>query len=346
MHLLVIRFSAMGDVAIAAPVIKGLLETNLQLRITLLTKPLYEPFFEPNDRLNLYPVDLKNKHRGLFGLMRLAKGLAALNLDGVVDIHDVLRSKTIRTMLVFKGIKASVFEKGRKEKQRLIGKNKDGFKKLRHSCERYLEAFNSFGLNVNFSPTDFVRSKPFELSEQVAKMVETKTTYKWIGIAPFAAHAAKEWEKIPELLEKLQAKNGLQVFLFGGGSSEQQRLIRLKKQFPNTSLFPLKLNLIEELQFMQHLDVMVSMDSSNMHLASLVGTTVVSIWGPTHPFLGFAPLNNEQGIIEISRKILPERPCSIYGKLNTERSRSVAKKSMDLISVEMITKKIDSTINS
>ena len=48
-----------------------------------------------------------------------------------------------------------------------------------------------------------------------------------------------------------------------------------------------KLNMRTELNLMSHLDVMLSMDSANMHLASLVNIPVVSIWGATHPYAGF-----------------------------------------------------------
>lgn len=41
-----------------------------------------------------------------------------------------------------------------------------------------------------------------------------------------------------------------------------------------------KLNMRTELNLMSHLDVMLSMDSANMHLASLVNIPVVSIWEP------------------------------------------------------------------
>jgi ADP-heptose:LPS heptosyltransferase len=68
----------------------------------------------------------------------------------------------------------------------------------------------------------------------------------------------------------------------------------------------------QELILMSHLDVMISMDSSNMHLASLTNTPVISIWGATHPFAGFMGWNQDPAnVIQVS---LPCRPCSIYGQ--------------------------------
>jgi ADP-heptose:LPS heptosyltransferase len=54
------------------------------------------------------------------------------------------------------------------------------------------------------------------------------------------------------------------------------------------------------------------MDSSNMHLASLTGIPVVSIWGATHPYAGFLGYGQtEENAIQLN---LECRPCSIYGQ--------------------------------
>jgi ADP-heptose:LPS heptosyltransferase len=66
---------------------------------------------------------------------------------------------------------------------------------------------------------------------------------------------------------------------------------------------------------MQNLDMMLCVDSSNMHLATLAGVPVVSIWGGTHPDVGFGPYRKgEESILQISRAELPCRPCSVYGR--------------------------------
>ncbi|XOD67432.1 MAG: glycosyltransferase family 9 protein [Flavobacteriales bacterium Tduv] len=44
-----------------------------------------------------------------------------------------------------------------------------------------------------------------------------------------------------------------------------------------------KLTLHEELNIIRSLDVMLSIDLANMHLNSIVGTRVLSIWGATAP---------------------------------------------------------------
>ena len=83
-------------------------------------------------------------------------------------------------------------------------------------------------------------------------------------------------------------------------------------KYPNVESVAGKYTLGEELELMRGLRVMVTMDSANMHLASLVGTRVVSIWGATHPDAGFMGYGQSQN--DCMQRDLPCRPCSIYGK--------------------------------
>jgi ADP-heptose:LPS heptosyltransferase len=107
------------------------------------------------------------------------------------------------------------------------------------------------------------------------------------------------------------AKEGKQLFIFGGGGEEKIVAEEWEKRFPNVESVIGKLTLQEELDLISNLDLMVSMDSAGMHLASLMGVKVVSIWGATHPYAGFLGYGqHEENCIQID---LYCRPCSVYG---------------------------------
>jgi ADP-heptose:LPS heptosyltransferase len=117
----------------------------------------------------------------------------------------------------------------------------------------------------------------------------------------------------PELMEKvLELLNAdYEIYLFGGGKNEQKICEKWQEKFKNVHSLIGKFTLTEELDFIAGLDVMLSMDSSGMHLASLCHVPCISIWGATHPFAGFVGFgqeNNPQVQLE-----LPCRPCSAYG---------------------------------
>ena len=121
-----------------------------------------------------------------------------------------------------------------------------------------------------------------------------------------------------QVIKALSQRERTTVFLFGGGEEETRQIADLCAQYPNVQAAKSQHGLAGELALMGQLDVMLSMDSANMHLASLVGTPVVSIWGGTHPYAGFLGWNQKpDDCVQID---LPCRPCSVYGNKPCLRS--------------------------
>jgi len=117
-------------------------------------------------------------------------------------------------------------------------------------------------------------------------------------------------EKSFELARILAKKHT--VYFFGGGKKETETLEEWENKIPNTKSLSGKLKLTEELIKISELEVMISMDSANMHLASLVGTRCVSVWAATHPYAGFLGFGqSEQDVVQV--KDLTCRPCSVFG---------------------------------
>lgn len=337
--ILVIRFSAMGDVALSAPVIHSVLNQNKEVCITFLSRAFFEPLFNKNKNFTFKSADLKGEHKGLIGLRKLYNELKKENFDAVIDLHDVLRTKVIRTFFKLAGVPVFVIDKGRKEKKQLI-KGKRPFRKLKHTQIRYAEVFKAAGIKGELEKEAFLKIRVNSKVEEF--ILETKNKgKKIIGIAPFAAHKSKELglSKIKELIKKLTEQQHF-LFLFGGGRDEQVKLNKLASEFKNCKSIVGELTFLEELMLMSKLDCMIAMDSGNMHLAALVNTKVVSIWGATHPYLGFSPYNNKDYMVQVPKEDLPCRPCTVYGKLKTDADKQCAKKAMDGISIDMIVEKL------
>ncbi|MEG1580728.1 MAG: glycosyltransferase family 9 protein, partial [Bacteroidaceae bacterium] len=150
--------------------------------------------------------------------------------------------------------------------------------------------------------------------DDILPLTGHKGTNQWVGIAPFAQHRGKVYptELMEQVVQQVAARDQVQVFLFGGGTEEQQKCEAWAKTYPSVTSLVGKSDLRTELHVMSHLDVMVSMDSANMHLASIVATPVVSIWGATHPYAGF--MGWQQSTDNAIQLDLPCRPCSVYGK--------------------------------
>lgn len=316
MNLLVIRLSAMGDVALTVPAVRSVLDHYPDAEVTMLSRGRFAPFFDQIDRLRFLEADVNGKHKGLPGLYRLYREIRRSGkIDAVIDLHHVLRSRLLA--LFFRGARIPVFriDKGRKEKRRLVAKRNKKLAPLTLSVNRYLNVFARAGLPAPlgvrqnwFNHITF----PQAFLEQAHLLPKAG---RWIGIAPFARHREKTWpvEKTEALIAEFDPKNTL-LFLFGGGEQELEVLNRLKAKFRDIIVVAGALTLTEELGLMSRLDAMISMDSANMHLAALCGTPVISIWGATHPYAGFAPQGNNQDlIVQIGPERLDCRPCSVFG---------------------------------
>ena len=307
----------------------------------------FEPLFNQNPNFKFKPADLKGKHKGFIGLRKLYKELKPEKFDAVLDLHDVLRTKVLRSYFKLSRTPVFTIDKGRKEKQQLI-EGKIPFQELKHTQERYLDVFAKAGFKTTLKSDAFLRTETNKVVKDVITSFNLKENQKLIGIAPFAAHESKELglTKTKALITELTEKENQFVVLFGGGKVEQEKLEQLATEFEQCESIVGKLKFNEELMLIKQLDTMVAMDSGNMHLASLVNTKVVSIWGPTHPFLGFSPYNNQEYMVQISREKLPCRPSTVYGKLKSESEKECARKAMEGITIEMIMEKINLNLKS
>ena len=304
----------MGDVIMLLPVLKGVLESNKDLEIYLLTRKYLFPFFEGIKNLHLLEADLSDRHEGFRGIYRLFQDLKnEINPDEVIDLHQVLRTYLLNFFFKLKGTKVTKFDKGTLEKK--IQVKKKSKQQLPNTIDRYQKAFEEIGLKFQLPNAPILKKKIDEENFTQNFGALTKET-KLIGIAPFAQHKQKIWgvDKVEKLIVKIQQNYEAKIILFGGGLTEINRLSRLESKFENVFVSAQRYALDEEIGIIGHLDAMISMDSANMHIAALCGTPTISIWGGTHSALGFAPYQQpKENIIEYTGDKIACRPCSVYG---------------------------------
>jgi ADP-heptose:LPS heptosyltransferase len=301
--ILAIRFSAMGDVAMTIPVMKLVLDANPDLQIVFVTNKNWGALCAGIPRLTFFPADLKGEHKGVKGLFRLFRSIRqSYHIDAVADLHQVLRSQIVRTFFKLTGKRVAVIDKGRAEKKALVRQENKVLQPLTSTVERYAAVFRTLGLSVDLTTTPPVFPRVQKGNES------------WIGMAPFATYREKTYplNKMEEVLAVLVQQPNTKVLLMGGGATEVAQLNALAARYPAAMVVAGRYTLPEELVLISQLDVMISMDSANMHLASLFGVPVVSIWGATHPFAGFMgygqSMDNAVQVEDLSC-----RPCSIFG---------------------------------
>lgn len=310
-HLLVIRVSAMGDVAMTVPVLQQVLRQYPNVHLTILTQALFAPLFFPLERTSIRVIETKGKHAGFFGLRRLFNELRKENkFHAVADLHNVLRSTILRSFFRLVGVKVAVINKGRKEKKLLTAKDNKRLVQLKTSFERYADVFGELGLPVQLDTTQPVFKKQKLPSSALTLFQPGK---KHICIAPFAKHQEKMYplEKMKTVIQSLLLHPDWQFFLLGGGKEETILLREWERDFHGITNLAGRFTFEQELAVLSNMDLVISMDSANMHLASLFGVKVISIWGATHPFAGFYGWG--QDIKNAIQTELYCRPCSVFG---------------------------------
>lgn len=303
-HILVIRLSAMGDVAMTIPVLRAFTEQYPEIKLTVLTREFFTPFFRDLKNVTIFPADLKGKHKGFFGLLELSKELRILGIDAVADLHNVLRSNILKIFLL--DLNIIQIDKGRAEKKALV-KGKV-FEQLKTTHQRYRDVFEKLGFPLNNSEPNFPERA--KLNSKIIQILG-EPTRGWIGIAPFAAYKSKTYplKLMEEVIKELSIT--YQILLFGG-KAEADYLCALENE--NVSSIAGKLSLDEELDVISNLEVMVSMDSGNAHMAAMLGIKVLTLWGVTHPYAGFFPFHQDAtNALLADRTKFPKIPTSIYG---------------------------------
>lgn len=345
-HILVIRFSALGDVAMVVPVVWSLAHQYPDLRITVLSRAFARPLFEdlaPN--VGFMEADLKREYKGIKGLNALYRRLTAKQFTAIADLHNVLRSEFLRMRFHLGHYRVAHIDKHRKGRRRLTSIRHKQLVQQPTSFDNYTRVFERLGYPVTVDFRSIFPPEGGNLNLLPVPMHVKNQQDRWVGIAPFAAHEGKVY---PPLL--MQQVIGLlterhphaRILLFGKGAQEDYWFTKWCQKWPQCIAVGRQLDSMhQELILMSHLDVMLSMDSANMHLASLTGIPVVSVWGATHPYAGF--MGWQQSPDNTIQTDLDCRPCSIYGQKPCKRGDYAC---LNNIKPETIVERINSFITN
>jgi ADP-heptose:LPS heptosyltransferase len=349
-HIAVIRLSAMGDVAMTVPVLRAFVKQYPNVKITVVSKAFFKPFFDGISNVEFFAADILGRHKGFPGLMRLFSDLRKRNVDAVADLHNVLRSKIIRRLFATIGKKTAQTDKARAEKKALTREENKIFKPLKTVFQRHAETFELLGFPLDLGQPEFPRTP--KLDETVLSFTGEKSgtqaagelsEAKWIGIAPFAQHQSKVYPKdlMQKVIDQLAEHPNFKIFLFGAGEAETKTLKEFCASHKNVVVVAGNLTFTQELQLIANLDVMLSMDSGNAHIAAMYGVKTITLWGATHPFTGFSPFGQPlENAMVSDREKFPKLPTSVYGNKIIEGYSDV----MRTIFPESVVEKIETVL--
>ena len=339
-HVLIVRISALSDVAMAIPVIYSVAEANCNHSFTVVTHSFIRPvFINCPSNLTVIGIQTRGREKTLNGLLKFTLILLRQNYDIVIDLQNVLRTRIIGFFFKLRGKRVFIIDKGRKEQATLTSHKNKKLRPLVSIEERYADVFLRAGINYTPSFTSLFEKQPANI--QAMEAIIGRKCGKWIGIAPFAKYQGKVYplEKMEYIIATLAKNKEYTIFLFGSRGQEEMIIENWIHHYPSVQSVVGHYTLDIELALISCLDIFLSMDSANMHFASLVNIPIISIWGATHPYLGY--YGWKQSADNYIQLDLPCRPCSLYGeKVCLYKDWHC----LTQISPEIIIKKIEETI--
>lgn len=295
LKILIVRFSAMGDIIYTTPVIRCLKKQLPNCEIHFLTKPTFKYLVENNPYITQLHL-LKPK------LSDTVNELKAQNFDYVIDLHNSLRSALVKLRL---GVKSSTYNKQRFKKWLAI-RFKINWVAPTHLVDRYLKAVEFLGIINDHKPMDyFLPPNNFKIED----FLPTSFCPNYIAFVIGATHFTKRMpnSKVISILQKVN----LPVVLLGGKDVAQNGL-KIAAACPNILTLCGEINLNQSVFLIKNAHKVIGFDTGLTHIAEAFDKPLVSIWGSTvAQLLGVQPyLVSQQYQAEVD---LPCRPCSKFG---------------------------------
>ena len=233
-HVLIIRFSALGDVAMCVPVVYSLARQHPDVRFTMLSRAFARPLFEGlAENLGFMEADLKTEYRGIKGMNALYRRLTAKHFTAIADLHHVLRSDYLRTRFNLGRYQVEHIDKHRKGRNQLTRGNNKILVQQSTAFQNYTDVFAKLGYPVKIDFHSVFPPEGGNLSLLPEEFREKPASQYWIGIAPFAAHEGKIYplalmrQVIQQLLDH---HPHARIFFFGGGKKDKKNKDKKNKK--------------------------------------------------------------------------------------------------------------------
>ena len=310
MRVLITCFSSISNVAAIVPQLSGLVNDYPQHEFVVLSRGFLRPLFDKLPRVMFVGGDIRGEHKTPIGVWRLYKQLKALKPDVVLDMQRSWRTKLISWLFALSGTKTLKIGFARGEQKRLIRRGAEKYHAIPTIFDRQARLYAKIRLKTN-DMFDKLYEPSVEQQDKIRSLYGEKSG-RWIGIAPFSIARGKTlpFRKMKNVIAHFDKQPGTKIFLFGAGEMENELLSDWQSLYDNVYAVHTNLQLDDELVLMNSLDVMVCMDSANMHLASLMAVPVVSVWGATHPYSGF--LGWKQSMDNCVGVDFSCRPCTAH----------------------------------
>lgn len=303
MRILIIHTAFIGDIVLSTPLIKKIKDTYPDSDITYVTTPSGEAILKNNPHLNnIIVYDKRGEHKGISGVWQLGKRLRYENFNMVITPHRYLRSS------ILSWLSRSPIRKGYDiASGSCLFTEKIKYDRTKHEIEKLLSFVapeNKKRYEIELYPGEKEKMKGDNLWKE--NLLEDK---KVVVLAPGSKWFTKQWpvEYFNKLAESLKKLSNARLIVVGGKDE-----INLPIEKENIIDMRGKTSLLELADILSRADVVVTNDSSPIHIASAFKKPrIFALFGPTIEKFGFFPWSLNSKVFQVDG--LKCRPCGIHG---------------------------------
>ena len=303
MRILIIHTAFIGDIVLSTPLIKKIKDTYPDSDITYVTTPSGEAILKNNPHLNnIIVYDKRREHKGISGVWQLGKRLRYENFNMVITPHRYLRSS------ILSWLSRSPIRKGYDiASGSCLFTEKIKYDRTKHEVDKLLSFVapeNKKRYEIELYPGEKEKMKGDNLWKE--NLLEDK---KVVVLAPGSKWFTKQWpvEYFNRLAENLKKLSNVRLIVVGGKDE-----INLPIEKENIIDMRGKTSLLELADILSRADVVVTNDSSPIHIASAFKKPkIFALFGPTIEKFGFFPWSLNSKVFQVDG--LKCRPCGIHG---------------------------------
>ncbi|MFA5286982.1 MAG: lipopolysaccharide heptosyltransferase II [Candidatus Omnitrophota bacterium] len=279
-RILIVRTDRIGDVLLSTPVIKAVREKYPQAFIAVMVSSYAKDIVEGNPYLDEVIIyDKAGKHKSWLRSIKFARNLDKKRFDLAIILHPTNRAHLL-TFLA--GIPKRV---GYDRKLGFLLTDRFAHTKERgekHELEYNLDLLRDLEIRAEdknlFMP---IKKESEEWANDFFKREGIKADDKLLAINPAASCPSKVWppERFAKVADKLAQKYGFKILLV---SSSKDLLIAqcvIKNMRSSVISLAGKTSLSQLASLLKRCSFFISNDSGPVHIASSVGTPVISIFG-------------------------------------------------------------------
>ncbi|PIE35768.1 lipopolysaccharide heptosyltransferase II [candidate division KSB3 bacterium] len=310
-HILIIRFSSIGDIVLTTPVVRAVRRAFPQARVDFLTKQAFTELLETSPHLDRVHAYDRRYHAQR--LRQLGTSLRKNRYDLCIDLHNNLRSHLFRFLI--RPRKTVTYSKQILRRTLLVKAGLNYYADIIQVPDRYLRPLAQFNIvgdshGLELFPTEAHYTHVQAIFQQEHLDEEEPA----IGLGPVASFPLKQWpiEKFVALGKLLAHQHQARIIIFGG-PHDRDIGETIAKQLPNAPIVLCgHVSLLESAAALTRCAVFIGNDTGTVHIATAMQTPVVVVFGPTSEELGFYPYHAPQS--QVICASLPCRPCTHTGK--------------------------------